>query len=133
MAARAYNTKLAIDIDSALSGQPFKGVRRFSEPQLGGDVDKSLSKEVEVGLRSDPKLDAQFRSVFDGIELDRFRGECLRPVITRDANKFGGQETLFYELYGAKMVAAGHYKTVIRYSEHFLPLVEAVWRHVATY
>jgi hypothetical protein len=132
-AARGYNSKLALDIDSALRGQPFRGVQRFSAPQLAGDVDKSLSKEVEVGLRSDPKLEARFKSIFDGIELDRFRGECLRPVVTPDGQKYGGQEAPFYELYGEKMVAAGHYKTVIRYAEHFLPLAEAVWRHVATY
>src|ERR1700730_11957573 len=31
VAARGYNSKLALDIDSALGGQPFMGVRRFSE------------------------------------------------------------------------------------------------------
>src|SRR6266550_3454028 len=30
IAARGYDSKLALDIDSALGGQPFKGLRRFS-------------------------------------------------------------------------------------------------------
>jgi hypothetical protein len=33
---------------------------------------------------------------------------------------------LFYELYGEKLVAAGHYQTAIRYREHMLPLAEAI-------
>jgi hypothetical protein len=34
----------------------------------------------------------------------------------------------FYETYGEKQCAAGHYSTVIRHSEHFLPLVRDVAR-----
>ena len=118
-AGRGYNSKLALDIDSALSGQPFKGVSRFSEPQLAGD--KSLSAEVELGLHS------------DGVELHRFRVECLRPVDTFSAIKAKPYEIPFYELYGEKMVTAGHYETTIRYADHFRPLAEAVWRHVETH
>ena len=33
---------------------------------------------------------------------------------------------LFYELYGEKLVAAGHYQKAIRYREHMLPLAEAI-------
>jgi hypothetical protein len=33
---------------------------------------------------------------------------------------------LFYELYGEKLVAAGHYEKVIRYREHMLPLAQAI-------
>jgi len=120
-AARGYNSKLALDIESALSGQPFKGVRRFSEPQLAGDVDKSLSAEVALGLRS------------DGVELHRFRVECLRPVDTFSAIKDKPYEIPFYERYGEKMVTAGHYETTIRYADHFRPLAEAVYRYVENY
>jgi hypothetical protein len=133
VAVREYNSKLALDIDFALGGQPFEGIKRFSQPQLAGDVDKSLSREVEVGLRSHPLLEARFKSLLDGIELHRFRVECLRPVDTMSANKNELSEIPFYELYGEKMVSAGHYESTIRYAEHFRPLAEAVWRHVETH
>jgi hypothetical protein len=133
VAARGYNSKLALDIDSALGGQPFMGVRRFSEPQLAGDADKSLSAAVELGLRSNPEMVAKVKGVLDGIELHRFRVECLRPIDTLSAIKSKSSEIPFYELYGEKMVTAGHYKTTIRYADHFRPLAEAVWRHVETH
>ena len=133
VAARGYNSKLALDIDSALGGQPFMGVRRFSEPQLAGEADKSLSAAVELALRSNPEIVAKMKSVFDGVELHRFRVECFRPIDTLSAIKSNPSEIPFYELYGEKMVAAGHYETTIRYADHFRPLAEAVWRHVETH
>jgi len=133
VAARGYNSKLALDIDSALGGQPFMGVRRFSEPQLAGEADKSLSAAVELALRSNPEIVAKMKSVFDGVELHRFRVECFRPIDTLSAIKSNPSEIPFYELYGEKMVTAGHYETTIRYADHFRPLAEAVWRHVETH
>ena len=131
-AARAYNAKLALDVDAALLGELFKGVRRSSEPQLAGEVDKELSRQVVAALHAYPEIEKNIKGVFNGVELNRFRTECLRPVIAPRANQPGPGEIPFYELYGEKMVAAGHYQKTIRYTEHFLPLVEAVWRHVET-
>jgi hypothetical protein len=133
VAARGYNSKLALDIDSALRGQPFKGVRRFFELQPAGDVDKSVGAGVELPPRSNPEMAATVKDVLNGIQLDRFRVECLRPVDTLSANRSKRPEIPFYELYGEKMVAQGHYKTTIRYSDHFQPLAEAVWRYVETH
>ena len=33
---------------------------------------------------------------------------------------------LYYETYGERQVAAGHYRTVIRYDEHVRPLIHAL-------
>jgi len=65
--------------------------------------------------------------------IERFRVECLRPVEVLSASGSKRTEIPFYELYGEKLVAAGHYETAIRYADHFLPLAEAVWRHVETH
>jgi len=129
-AARAYNARLALDIEAALRGELFKGIRRFSEPQLVGDVDKDLSREVVSAVQAYPRIEKRVKDDIEGIELDRFRTECLRPVSIRTASEPRSNDIKFYELYGEKMVAAGHYKQTIRYAEHFLPLVEAVWHHV---
>lgn len=130
-AARGYNAKLALDIEAALRGEPFQGVRRFSEPQLVGEVDKDLTALVRTALRAYPETEARVKHVMEGIALDRFRVECLRPVSASAESQTGSGEMPFYELYGDKLVAAGRYQKTITYSDHFKPLAEAVWRHVA--
>lgn len=126
-AARKYNPKLAADIEAALAGAPFQGVKRFSQPQLGGKVDAELSADVINILAAYPGLAAKLNGIIEGSELHRFRVECLRPVkhLQREP-----EEIPFYELYGERLVAAGHYKQVIRQREHFMPLAQAVWSYV---
>lgn len=124
-AALAYTPKLANDVEAALNGAPFQGIRRFSEPQLAGQVDVELSASVLEELESRPLLKAQLRDIVEGVPLDAFRVECLRAV----DNQMGTHWTngpLFYELYGDKLVAAGRYKKAIYYREHMLPLAEAI-------
>ena len=129
-AALAYAPKLASDVKAALSGVPFQGVRRFSEPQIAGEVDVELSASVLEELESRPRLKAQVRDIIEGVPLDAFRVECLRPVGNRSGFDWTTNEPLFYELYGEKLVAAGRYEKVIRYREHMLPLAEAIWQKV---
>ncbi len=124
-AALAYTPKLARDIEAALEGAPFQGIRRFSEPQLAGEVDVELSASVLAELEAQPVLRAQLRDIIEGVPLDAFRVECFRRV----DNQMGTHWTtgpLFYELYGEKLVAAGRYKEVIRYREHMIPLAETI-------
>lgn len=129
-AARGYNPKLADDIDLALAGEKFTGVKRFSQPQVAGEVDEAITAEVELVVRANPATAAQVKGVFDGVELHRFRIECLRPAPPQSWNREGLSNVPFYELYGEKMVAAGYYETPIRYKDHFLPVAEAVWQYV---
>lgn len=129
-AARGYSGQMAAEVDAALLGAPFEGVRRLSGPQLAGEVDSELTAEIVKTLLSSPALDKKFGHVFEGVDLTRFRTECLRPVRRQITKSSGPSEPLFYEIYGEKMVAAGHYRNTIRYAEHLQPLEEAVWRHV---
>lgn len=129
-AVHSYDGKLALDVEAAIGGDLFKGVRRLSAPQLAGAVDAELSTQVVAALNAYPRIEEKFKGVFEGIELNRFRTECLRPVSGVADPQALPRENPFYELYGQKMVAAGHYSRPIRYAEHFLPLEEAVWRYV---
>jgi hypothetical protein len=131
-AARAYSPKLALDVDAALLGEPFRGVRRFSEPELASDLERELTARMVRTLQSYPVLAGKIKDVMEGVELARFRTECLRPVKSPAWNKSGINEVLFYELYGEKLVAAGHYQTPIRYAEHLRPLEQAIQRHLET-
>ena len=125
-AALAYTPKLALDVQEALDGAPFQGIRRFSEPKLAGEVDVEVSASMLQELDSRPELKARLRDIIEGVPLDAFRTECLRPVGNRAGADWANDEPQFYELYGEKLVAAGHYEKVIRYREHMLPLAEAM-------
>lgn len=125
-AALAYSPKLAHDVEAALEGTPFQGIRRFSEPQLAGEVDVELSASVLAELESRPVLKAQLRDIIEGVPLDAFRVECFRPVDNQMGTHWTTNDPLFYELYGEKLVAAGHYEKTIRYREHMLPLAAAI-------
>ena len=52
----------------------------FSEPQLAGEVDIEVSASVIEALVPHPKLRARFADIVEGVPLDAFRVECLRPV-----------------------------------------------------
>jgi hypothetical protein len=54
--------------------------------------------------------------------------ERLRPVDAqwRESRADGSDEKPFYEQYGEKQVAAGHYARVLRYDEHIAPLAKAL-------
>lgn len=125
-AALGYTPKLAADIEAALRGAPFQGIRRFSEPKLAGEVDIEVSASMLEELDARPTLKARLRHIIEGVPLDGFRTECLRPVGNRSGADWTTDEPLFYELYGEKLVAAGRYEKVIRYREHMLPLAEAM-------
>jgi hypothetical protein len=67
----------------------------------------------------------QLSDIIDGVPLDAFRLECLRPV-GNESGDWTTTEPLFYEIYGEKLVAAGRYEKVIRYREHLLPLAQNI-------
>lgn len=125
-AALAYSPKLARDVETALAGAPFQGIRRFSEPQIAGDVDVELSASVLEEVESRPLLKAHLKDIVEGVPLDAFRVESFRSVDNKMGTHWSLDNPLFYELYGAKLVAAGHYEKVILYREHMLPLAHAI-------
>jgi hypothetical protein len=125
-AALAYSPKLASDVEAALAGAPFQGIRRFSAPHIAGEIDIELSASVLEEFESRPALKERLKHIIEGVPLDAFRVECLRPAGNRSGTEWTTNQPLFYELYGEKLVAAGHYERVIRYREHMFPLAEAI-------
>lgn len=125
-AALAYSPKLAHDVEAALTGAPFQGIRRFSEPQLAGEVDVAVSTSLLEALGPQSKLNTVLGDIIEGVPLDAFRVECLRPVSNDTRVNWTTGDRPFYELYGEKLVAAGRYEKVIRYRDHMLPLALAI-------
>jgi hypothetical protein len=125
-AALGYTPELAADVEAALSGTPFRGVRRFSEPQLAGEVDVDMSAAIVQEIDALPELKARLVALLEDVPLNAFRVECLRPVGNSSGADWNVDDAIFYELYGEKLVAAGHYERVIRYREHMLTLAERI-------
>ena len=55
-----------------------------------------------------------------------FAVECLRRSDLRREEERLSREPPFYETHGERQVAAGYYASVIRYKQHFQPLVRAL-------
>ena len=71
-------------------------------PGLGADVERILKQEGAQAVQN----------------------ELLHPARHRTAA--AAAEAPYYELYGEKQVAAGHYAQVLRYRDHVRPIVEAL-------
>jgi hypothetical protein len=108
VAAAASSAMGAISIDSGKKAQALKlkTAREYSE--LAVDVDRILTQEGTGAL---------------GTEL-------LLPV-GDDSGDLLSNETPYYEIYGARQVAAGRYKQVICYRDHVLPIAEGLRRFAA--
>jgi hypothetical protein len=74
------------------------------------------------------ELAGEVHATLERTSIDGLRVECLRPVGPGSGHYFSDQLP-FYESYGEKQVAAGHYHRVLRYHEHIAPLAEALSRY----
>lgn len=99
-------------------------------PELAAEVEAALAGVGSAGLRAHPDLAARSGLNSNGTNGDSFRVECLRPASAgaQEGREFEGPP--FYEQYGERQVASGHYSRVLRYREHMLPLAEALRSHV---
>jgi AcrR family transcriptional regulator len=73
-----------------------------------------------------PEMAAEVERAFARHGRAPFAVECLRPV--RYDLEIGGRfaHPPYYETYGERQVAAGHYRDVIRFREHLAPLAAAL-------
>ena len=111
-----------------LTGETFarKLLAARNYPELAAEVEAAFAGAGSVGLRLHPDLAAQSGFDTGGGNHEVFRVECLRAVHRFD---HAFDETPFYERYGERQVAAGHYARVLRYREHMLPLAAALQAH----
>jgi hypothetical protein len=93
------------------------------------ELDDDAFARKMAAARSYAELESEVDDAIDHNQPGAFRVECLRPVANQEID-FGPDDKPYYEQYGEKQVAAGHYRDVIRYREHFLPLAEALRQSV---
>jgi hypothetical protein len=96
------------------------------ESELSLDLtDDQLSQKLDAA-RSYDELSADIDEMLRVGGMDGIRTETLRPAPRVPLDEGLNVEPPFYETYGEKQVAAGHYQTVLRYREHLMPLANAL-------
>lgn len=90
--------------------------------------DKMMSRKLQAA-RDYSELAVDFQKILDEQGRDSLRIERLRRV-KEDSGDVQMNERPYYEVYGEKQVAAGHYQHVIRYREHVLPIAQALRQFV---
>ena len=75
------------------------------------------------------ELAGEVYEALEGAAVDGFRVERLRAPDSDVDVRYWSESPPFYEQYGEKQVAAGHYDRVLRYSQHVKPLADtlAAW------
>jgi hypothetical protein len=113
------------NFDFVLEARP---ARRGSR-RLWLALDDAAMEHKLAAAEAYPELASEVQRLLDLHGVRAFRGECLRPVpAARRAP--AAAHVPFYETYGARQVAAGHYRQVLRYREHMAPLLAALRQHV---
>jgi hypothetical protein len=84
----------------------------------------AISRKTAAAHRYEALSD-EVKSLTARIGVDALRREVLRPVTT-NLERIQPHSKPFYETHGESRVAAGQYRTVIRYEQHFRPFVETL-------
>jgi hypothetical protein len=88
-------------------------------------LDDEFARKL-AATKSYTRLDADVAAALKDYGEDAFRVESLRRIdATRRPPKAAPP---FYETYGERQVAAGHYASALRYREHVQPVEEALWK-----
>lgn len=121
---------IRLDLDEAAFARKLSAAHNY--PELRAEVEAALSGAGSVAFGEHPDLARQTVQEFKGACANDFRVEWLRPVAAEGFGPscLGVRERPFYEAYGERQVQAGHYRRVLRYREHVLPLAAALDAHV---
>lgn len=150
-AAEGYNPahdlcRLLVDAAVGLAAREGEAIESLDFPLVGppsdcppGLADRALWLALDdrafarkrAAAEGYAELDDEVKAALSRDALDAFRVECLRPVAAPRAVPDDAAEVPFYETYGERQVAAGHYRSVIRRREHVLPVARALAARVA--
>jgi hypothetical protein len=110
--------------DFLLEGRPDDCGGRSGDLRLelsAGELERKLA-----AARAYPEMAGEVERALERHGVEPFRVECLRQVDPEARAEDLVADPPFYEIHGERQVAAGHYRRVLRFREHFLPLVRAL-------
>jgi len=115
------------NLEFSLIGQPTAG----HKPHADGIcrlLDDTAFAQKMAAANGYAELAGEVQAALEGRSMAAHRVECLRPVGS-GSGEYPFDQPPFYESYGEKQVAAGHYHRVLRYREHIAPLAEVLSRY----
>jgi len=118
------------NFDFLLTGRPDECPAHLRANAMKLSLDNAAVERKLAAARGYPELSAEVDGALRQFGKEPFSVEWLRPVSNRAGLCPPSAEMPFYEKYGEKQVAAGHYAQVIRLREHMLPLAQAIWDHM---
>jgi hypothetical protein len=120
---------LWLNLDDAAFARKISAACNY--PELEAEVAAALNGNGKTSALEHSDIVNRIHSKLGVTDADSFRVECLRPVNSHaNSQALFKDKPPFYEEYGERQVKAGHYKHVLRYSEHMLPLAAALESHV---
>lgn len=125
IARRSGNNGVA-NFDFPLTGAPYKS---DGNNVIRIELDDDAFARKMAAARACAALESEVNDAISSNSERAFRVECLRAVGNNEVS-FGQDDKPYYERYGEKQVEAGHYREIIRYRQHVLPLAEALRRSV---
>jgi hypothetical protein len=85
----------------------------------------TLARKISIA-QGYAELAGEVSTALGATVVTAFGVERLRPVESETGARRCDNEIPFYELYGEKQVALGHYTEVLRYEAHIAPLADAL-------
>jgi hypothetical protein len=116
--------------DFLLTGRPDECPVEHRHYAIKLSLDAAALERKLAAAHGYPELLHELNEAVRQFGVNPFSTEWLRPVDNRAGLQPAENEFPFYETYGEKQKAAGHYQHVIRLREHLLPLARAMWDHV---
>lgn len=125
LARRRTGRKIA-SYDFLLEGRPDPASGNGSSGALRLELDDGALERKLAAARSYPEMAHEVERAFARHGAGAFRIECLRPADPEADVESLVEDPPYYERYGEQQVAAGRYRRVLRFREHFLPLARAL-------
>ena len=112
--------------DFPLDGRPNERVALGSTETIVLSLSNEQWQHKLAAANSNVALQKEVVDDFARYGESAFKEEVLAPVVLEYSLNALAQEKPFYETYGEDRVQAGVYDYVLRYREHFMPLVDQI-------
>lgn len=128
-AVRQTDGRNIANLSFSLVDQPHVSLEPPHANELCLELDDSALAQKITAAQGYRELAGEVSEALANGEINAFRVERMRVVDAEADARFLSEKPPFYEQYGERQVAAGHYQQVLRYHEHISPLAEAltVW------
>lgn len=116
--------------DFLLTGRPDECPAELQRTAICVRLDEAAVARKLAAAEGYPELKHEVEFALKQFGPAAFATEWLRPVANSEGLHPAAEAIPYYETYGEKQMAAGHYQHVIRRREHLLPVMRALWARV---